>query len=257
METSRSKHTPTKPHTGRSTKNQTNSQAARPERPLWTQEEAAEVVANLRTLSTAPSAQLASRTDEVIGPIRARLVWEDDDIDACARGESRRRNLDAVELRLDAAIGATQEALLGMRLGKTCDGEHLGRLADGLEAAFAERAPHPIGDTGANGGDAQPGYEVPWTDELLEGWIPNSEAVTLAHECGNEYELPDLSELDVRGLNKLLRRRDVGVRFMSKRSGKPAGRVYKADWLGYLRRERDQIEATREAVEERAREIAF
>jgi hypothetical protein len=256
METSRSKHTPTKAHTGRSTKNQTNSQAAKPERPLWTHEEAAEVVANLRTLSTAPSTELASRTDEVIGPIRARLVWEDDDIDAYARGEARRRNLDAVEMRLDAVIGATQEALLAMRLGKTCDGEHLGRLADGLEAAFAERAPHPIGDAGATGGGTQPGYEVPWIDELPDGWIPNSEAVTLAHACGNEYELPELSGQDVRGLNKLLRRRDVGVRFMSKRTGKPAGRVHKADWQNYLRRERDRVEATEEAIETRAREIA-
>lgn len=230
--------------------------AGKTERPIWTQPEAAEIIANLRTLSTAPSAELAKRTDDVIGPIRARLVWEDDDIDAYARGESRRRNLDAVELRLDAAIGATQEALLAMRLGKTCDGEHLGRLADGLEAAFAERAPHPIGDTGANGGDAQPGYEVSWADELPDGWIPNSEAVTLANACGNEYEMPDLSGLDVRGLNKLLRRRDVGVRFMSKRTGKPAGRVYKADWQNYLRRERDRIEATEEAIETRAREIA-
>jgi len=104
-------------------------------------------------------------------------------------------------------------------------------------------------------GHTQPGYEVPWTDKRPDGWIVNSDAVELANKCGIDCELPDLSGLDVRGLNKLLRRRGVGVRFMSKRTGKPAGRVHKADWQNYLRRERDQVDATQRAVEKRAREL--
>jgi hypothetical protein len=100
------------------------------------------------------------------------------------------------------------------------------------------------------------GYERPWVDELPKGWMKNAEAVGMANAFGNEHELSELSNLDLRALNKLLRRRDCGVKFMSKRNGRPAGRVDQADWQNYLRCEKDRSDAIEDAVEARAREMA-
>jgi len=94
---------------------------------------------------------------------------------------------------------------------------------------------------------------IPWVDNPGPEWITNTEAIQFANKKGNDCDVLNLQKLNANRLNKLLRKPNCTIQYMSTMKPKPRGCVHKANWVEYIKYEVDQKQIIEDQVEKEIR----